>query len=78
VQHDVTELHTFVFADLAGFTALTEVHGDEQAAELVMEFSEAVRQPLAEYRAEQGKTIGDAVMMRAQTLLMRSGWRFAW
>lgn len=23
---------TFVFADIAGFTALTEAHGDEQAA----------------------------------------------
>jgi class 3 adenylate cyclase len=29
---------TFVFADIAGFTALTEAHGDEQAAELVAEF----------------------------------------
>ena len=28
--------HTFLFADLAGFTALTEAHGDEDAPDLVM------------------------------------------
>lgn len=60
------ELHTFLFADLAGFTALTEAHGDEQAADLITEFSTAVREPLADYRAEQVKTIGDAVMMRSE------------
>jgi len=26
---------TFVFADLSGFTALTEAHGDEEAADIV-------------------------------------------
>ena len=29
-----TDEHTFLFADLSGFTALTEVHDDEEAAEL--------------------------------------------
>ncbi|HVD57690.1 MAG TPA: hypothetical protein VNC17_12665 [Thermoleophilaceae bacterium] len=33
---------TFLFADIAGFTALTEAHGDEEAATLVTEFCEAV------------------------------------
>ena len=28
-------VQTFLFADLSGFTALTEAHGDEQAADLV-------------------------------------------
>jgi class 3 adenylate cyclase len=28
---------TFVFANIAGFTALTEAHGDEQAVALVDE-----------------------------------------
>ncbi|HEX8103530.1 MAG TPA: hypothetical protein VF533_13015 [Solirubrobacteraceae bacterium] len=32
---------TFVFADIAGFTALTEAHGDEAAAELVGEYEMA-------------------------------------
>ena len=33
---------TFLFADIAGFTALTEAHGDEEAAALVAEFCRAV------------------------------------
>ncbi|MDV6013840.1 adenylate/guanylate cyclase domain-containing protein [Haloechinothrix sp. LS1_15] len=56
--------HTFVFADLAGFTALTEVHGDRQAAELAAEFSAIVAPALPRYGAEQVKTIGDALMLR--------------
>jgi YHS domain-containing protein len=35
--------HTFLFADLAGFTALTEAHGDEEAADLAGEFVDAIR-----------------------------------
>lgn len=56
--------HTFLFADLAGFTALTEAHGDEEAAELAADFSAFVRELLPEHRAEEIKTIGDAVMLR--------------
>jgi class 3 adenylate cyclase len=37
------ERATFRFADIAGFTALTEAHGDEQAAGLVADFCEAVK-----------------------------------
>jgi len=29
---------TFVFADLAGFTALTEAHGDDKAVQIAVEF----------------------------------------
>jgi adenylate cyclase len=58
------ETHTFVFADLAGFTALTEVHGDEQAVELAFEFGACVRELLAERGGEEVKGIGDAVMLR--------------
>jgi class 3 adenylate cyclase/YHS domain-containing protein len=58
---------TFVFADLAGFTALTEVHGDELAADLAGEFCAAVRGVLASRDAEELKTIGDATMLRADT-----------
>jgi adenylate cyclase len=56
---------TFLFADLSGFTALTEAHGDEQAADLVGGFCVAVRQLLAEHQAQDVKTIGDALMLRA-------------
>src|SRR4051794_15529562 len=58
------DTHTFLFADLAGFTALTEAHGDHEAAELAAEFCELVRELLLEYRADEIKTIGDAVMLR--------------
>ena len=56
--------HTFLFADLAGFTALTEAHGDQEAAELAGRFFEEVRGLLSEHGAEEVKTIGDAVMVR--------------
>ena len=36
----------FLFADIAGFTALTEAHGDEHAVQLVEEFANAVRAEL--------------------------------
>jgi adenylate cyclase len=55
---------TFLFADLAGYTALTEVHGDEQAADLVAEFCGSVRQLLPDRGAEEVKTIGDAMLIR--------------
>jgi adenylate cyclase len=54
---------TFVFADIAGFTALTEAHGDEQAATLVADFREAVKAELPA-GAIHVKTIGDALMLR--------------
>lgn len=56
--------HTFLFADLAGFTALTEAMGDRDAAELAGEFCEAVRELLPEHRAQEVKAIGDALMIR--------------
>lgn len=55
---------TFLFADLAGFTALTEAHGDEVAADAVEDFCSGVRRLLAEFDAEEVKSIGDAVMVR--------------
>jgi adenylate cyclase len=59
-----SSVSTFVFADLAGFTALTEAHGDEAAADLAREFCDSVRQLLAGHNAEELKTIGDASMLR--------------
>lgn len=54
---------TFVFADLAGFTALTEAHGDEQAAAVVADFGAAVRDQLPTTGGRHVKGIGDAVML---------------
>jgi adenylate cyclase len=55
---------TFLFADIAGFTAMTEVHGDEQAARVVADFCDAVGRELPAFRATHVKTIGDALMLR--------------
>jgi adenylate cyclase len=55
---------TFVFADIAGYTALTEAHGDEQAADLVAEFFEAVSEELPMWGGTHVKAIGDALMLR--------------
>jgi len=57
-------VQTFLFADLSGFTALTEAHGDEQAADLVGGFCVAVRRLLAAHQAQEVKSIGDALMLR--------------
>ena len=56
---------TFVFADLAGFTALTEAHGDAQAAKLAHDFCERVSELSRSYDAHWLKSIGDAVLLRA-------------
>lgn len=54
---------TFVFADIAGFTALTEAHGDEQAAALVDRFAAGAEKELPA-GATRVKSIGDALMLR--------------
>jgi class 3 adenylate cyclase/YHS domain-containing protein len=64
IAPDQHSRQTFLFADLAGFTALTEAHGDEQAADLVASFCRGVRVLLPAYGGEEVKTIGDAVMVR--------------
>lgn len=55
---------TFLFADIAGFTALTEAHGDEQAVQLVEAFATAVQAQLPRVDGEHVKTVGDALMLR--------------
>jgi adenylate cyclase len=55
---------TFVFADIAGYTALTEAHGDSDAAELAGSFCGEVSEIARASGGELIKTIGDAVMVR--------------
>ena len=55
---------TFVFADIAGFTALTEAHGDEEGADLAESFSAEAEGVVREHHGEHVKTIGDALMLR--------------
>jgi adenylate cyclase len=64
MHSDVANAQTFVFADLAGYTALTEVHGDEFAADTAAEFRAAAHRLLAEARGEEVKTLGDGLMLR--------------
>lgn len=53
---------TFALVDLAGFTALTETHGDEEAADLAMSFADLAAQQL-DPGDRLVKTIGDAVLL---------------
>ncbi|MBK8998943.1 MAG: YHS domain-containing protein [Myxococcales bacterium] len=54
--------HAVAFADLAGFTALTEVHGDEDAADVAATFYAMARSCLAG-DTRLVKLIGDAVLL---------------
>lgn len=56
---------TFLFADLAGYTALTEIHGDQHAADAAADFFRATRALLESHNAEEIKSIGDALMLRS-------------
>jgi class 3 adenylate cyclase len=53
---------TVLFADLAGFTALTEAHGDLDAADVATRFSALATSVLVR-ETRLVKTIGDAVML---------------
>jgi class 3 adenylate cyclase len=59
---DDLEASTFLFADIAGSTALTEAHGDEDAAELARTFFGAVGGMVSdeggELVVEQGREVG--------------------
>lgn len=57
---------TFAFVDLAGFTALTEAHGDHAAVDVVERFVESA-QVAVSGRGDLVKTIGDAVMLAFPT-----------
>jgi class 3 adenylate cyclase/YHS domain-containing protein len=58
-------VQTFIFADLAGFTALTEAHGDERAAEVASSFCRRVGELAAASGASLVKEIGDAALLRS-------------
>lgn len=63
----MSDLHTFVFLDLAGFTAMTEAHGDEHAADVAEAFIDGVRALLESHEACEVKTMGDAVMAHSRS-----------
>jgi adenylate cyclase len=55
----------FLFADLAGFTAPTEAHGDERTADLEEDFCRQARELLPPARRRAGQDDRDALMVRA-------------
>lgn len=54
-----------IFADLAGFTALTEAHGDEAATRLLEDFYSTIRKTSSYFQIHEVKTIGDAFLLHA-------------
>jgi adenylate cyclase len=54
---------TIVFVDLASFTSLARVHGDEVAADILDRFDGLVRSLLEEHNGTLIKQIGDAFML---------------
>lgn len=62
----VFQFHTFMFADLVGFTEFTARYGDDCAADLAVCFHEHVRRLAAELECHMVKAIGDAVMVRSE------------
>jgi len=63
----VTGERTIAFVDLAGFTALTDVHGDDAAVDLVEDFTALATDACRDTGAALVKTVGDAVMLAAPT-----------
>ncbi len=57
---------TFVFIDLAGFTALTEARGDDEAADVAEAFFRRTKRALGK-GDRLIKTIGDAVLVTSPT-----------
>jgi adenylate cyclase len=56
--------HTFLFADLVGFTALTDADGDARAAAVAAALQRRVTALAERHRAEVVKLMGDAAMLR--------------
>jgi class 3 adenylate cyclase len=54
---------TFLFADLVGYTALTEAMGDAAAADLAREFRRTMCALSCDHGARQVKSMGDGVMI---------------
>ena len=56
---------TFVFADLVGYTALTQRRGDDAAARVAHDFWRAMSGLCRQYGARQVKALGDGAMIWA-------------
>jgi class 3 adenylate cyclase len=56
--------HTFLFADLVGFAALTDAEGDDRAAFVAAGLQRHIRRIADRHGAEVVKAMGDAAMLR--------------
>lgn len=63
---DKPDLHTFLFADIAGYSLVADQDGDEAAADLALYFLSRASSIANDYGAEVIKSLGDAVMIHAQ------------
>jgi adenylate cyclase len=60
------QLHTFMFADISGYSVFAERNGDEAAADLAIRFVTRASSMASRRGAEVTKWIGDAVMVHAR------------
>jgi adenylate cyclase len=60
------ELHTFLFADIAGYSLVADEHGDEAAADLALYFLSRASSIASAHGAELIKSLGDAVMIHTE------------
>jgi adenylate cyclase len=58
------DVHTFLFTDLVGYTALADAEGDERAAQVAVEFAALIGALLPQYGATLVKALGDGLMIR--------------
>ena len=58
--------HTFLFADLVGYTAFTERVGDAAAADVAVAFQAAAEHVATQCGCEVIKNLGDAVMIHSE------------
>jgi class 3 adenylate cyclase len=67
----------FLFADLRGYSAWVERHGDQAASILIGEYRELVRRAVAEHRGAEIKTEGDSfyVAFDSPSMAVRCGLR---
>jgi adenylate cyclase len=60
------KLHTFLFADIAGYSLVADQGGDEAAADLALYFLSRASNVAGTYGGEVIKSLGDAVMIHAE------------
>ena len=63
---DAEAEHTFLFADIVGFTAFTERVGDDAAADVAVAFKSAAAHAADGLGCEVVKDLGDAVMIHGR------------